>query len=125
MAEFRLKFSVAMVLAIVLSEAASFLWYGHYSPWHGHAGERYLLTALIADVVLVTIIQWIMAKYWSVRRIQDAAVLSTWLVLFYVSLQAPHAVYGLHHVSWFVFNGMHKFVQVFVISASLFYFRDY
>jgi hypothetical protein len=60
MAEFRIHFNVAMVIAVVLAEAVSMLWYAHNSPWGRRIGERYLLSALVCDAGLVVMVKFIM-----------------------------------------------------------------
>ena len=56
----KIHFNIAMVIAGVLAEAVSMLWYAHNTPWRHRIGERYLLPALICDVVLVCLIKYIM-----------------------------------------------------------------
>ena len=58
--EIKIHFNVAMVIAVVLAEAVSMLWYAHNSPWGHRIGERYLLATLVCDVGLVVMIKFVM-----------------------------------------------------------------
>jgi len=60
MADFHVSFNIAMVIAVVLGEAVSFLFYNHHSYWGRRIGERYLITAIVCDAVLVVLLKWIM-----------------------------------------------------------------
>lgn len=57
MAEVRFKFNVSMVIAIIAAELVSMLMYTHFTPWYHHIGYRYLISAVVADILLIYIIQ--------------------------------------------------------------------
>ena len=54
----KLSISVAIIVAIVAAEVLSLIWYSDSTPW-GRWGQRYWVAALVADVGLAFIIQWI------------------------------------------------------------------
>ena len=58
--DIKIHFNVAMVIAVVLAEAVSMLWYANNTPWGRRIGERYLLSALVCDVGLVVMIKFVM-----------------------------------------------------------------
>lgn len=58
--EIKVNFSVSMVIAVVLAEAMSFLWYNNNSPWGQRIGDRYLITALVSDIGLVVLLKFLM-----------------------------------------------------------------
>lgn len=60
MVDFHVQFNVAMVIAAVLGELVSLLFYNHHSAWGRHIGERYLLAAIVCDALLVVVLKWIM-----------------------------------------------------------------
>lgn len=57
MAEIRVKFNIAMVLAVLAAEIVSVVI--HYSPWYHSLGHRNIIAAIIADCVLVYILKLI------------------------------------------------------------------
>lgn len=60
MVDFHISFNVAMVIAAVLGELVSYLFYNHHTGWGRRIGERYLISAIVCDAVLVVILKWIM-----------------------------------------------------------------
>ena len=60
MAEITLSVSVALVIAIVVGEVLSTLWYSDSTPWGRHCNARYLLSAIGADIGLALLLQFIM-----------------------------------------------------------------
>ncbi|XP_071117628.1 uncharacterized protein [Haliotis cracherodii] len=123
--EIKVNFSVSMVIAVVLAEAMSFLWYNNNSPWGRRIGDRYLITALVSDVGLVVLLKFLMENYWSVGRWEDAAILSCFLTLVYMTLQAPHIVHNSNSFSHCFAHSVHKFCVMFVMLLALVYFRHY
>lgn len=59
MAEIRVKFNIAMVLAVLAAEIVSVVMYTHYSPWYHSLGHRNIIAAIIADCVLVYLLKLI------------------------------------------------------------------
>jgi len=59
MADLHISFSIAMVIAGILAEVVSVLWYNNHSPWGHRTGDRYLLTALVCDAGLVVGLKFI------------------------------------------------------------------
>ena len=59
MAEVRVKFSVSMVIALIVAELVSLIWYSHISPWHHHLGHRYLFPGILFDALVVYILKYI------------------------------------------------------------------
>lgn len=59
MAEIRVKFNVAMLLAILVAEILSVVMYTHYTPWYHSLGHRNLIAAIVADCVLVYLLKLI------------------------------------------------------------------
>ena len=60
--EIKLSVNIAVVAAVILGELVSMLWYSDSTPWGRHGGDRYLLSALAADVGLALLLQIIMAS---------------------------------------------------------------
>jgi len=120
------KFNVAMVLAVVLAEIVSVMWYSA-TPWSYRHGHRYIFTAIIADAILVVLVKWIIENFWSIRKWQDAAILSMWLSLVFACLQAPHEVHlsSDSSVAAFLYHVIHKILLMTVMTLSLFYFEKY
>ncbi|KAJ8305774.1 hypothetical protein KUTeg_016319 [Tegillarca granosa] len=125
MAEVRFKFNVSMVIAIIAAELVSMLMYTHFTPWYHHIGYRYLISAIIADILLIYIIQNIVDRHWSIRSWEDAAVLSLWLSLLFAGYQAPHVVHDTWSFSYFSYHVLHKFVFTFVLIFVMHSFRKY
>lgn len=114
-----------MVIAAVLGELVSLLFYNHHSAWGRHIGERYLLAAIVCDAVLVVVLKWIMEQYFTVRSWEEAAILALWLSLIYGTLEMPHIVHDHRSMSWFLGPWFHKFCVLFVMIFALFYFKNY
>ncbi|KAL5021857.1 hypothetical protein ScPMuIL_001012 [Solemya velum] len=114
--DLHIHFNVAMVIAAILGEVMSILWYSHHSYWGRHFGERYLLSAIVSDAGLVIILKWITEQYWSVGGWEDAAMLSMWLALLYACLEAPHCVCNANSFSHFFFHTLHKFCIMILFS---------
>ncbi|KAK7101149.1 uncharacterized protein [Littorina saxatilis] len=123
--EIKIHFNVAMVIAVVLAEAVSMLWYAHNSPWGHRIGERYLLSALICDAGLVVMIKFIIENHWSLRTWEDALFLSVWVALLYFCLEGPHSIHNANSFSRFFFHALHKLSVAFVMCWALLYFKDY
>ncbi|XP_045160503.1 uncharacterized protein LOC123525482 [Mercenaria mercenaria] len=125
MVDFHVTLNVAMVIAAVLGELVSFFFYNHHSAWGRSIGERYLLSAIVCDAVLVVVIKWIMGQYFTIRNWEDAAILAFWLSLIFFALEAPHVVHDHRSLSYFLGHWLHKFCVLFVMIFALFYFRNY
>ena len=54
--EVKLSVSVAVLVAVVLGELLSVIWYSDNMPWGRH-GERYIIAALCSDVALAFLVQ--------------------------------------------------------------------
>nr|KAG5705872.1 hypothetical protein BaRGS_030762 [Batillaria attramentaria] len=48
-----------MVVAVVVAEVVSMLWYANNPPWGHRIGDRYLLTALLSDTGLVFMLKFV------------------------------------------------------------------
>lgn len=59
MADLHIQFSIAMVIAGLLAEVVSVLWYNDRSPWGHRTGERYLLTSIVSDSLLVVLLKFV------------------------------------------------------------------
>ncbi|XP_076440324.1 uncharacterized protein LOC143279899 [Babylonia areolata] len=125
MAEIKIHFNVAMVIAVILAEAVSMLWYAQNSPWGQRIGERYLLSALICDAGLVVMIKFVMENHWRVSSWEDALFLSMWMALLYFCLEGPHVIHNARSFSRFFFHALHKLSVAFVMCWALVYFKDY
>nr|KAG5705873.1 hypothetical protein BaRGS_030763 [Batillaria attramentaria] len=123
--ELKIHFNVAMVIAVVLAEVVSMLWYAHNSPWGHHAGDRYLLAALICDAGLVIMLKFVTENYWRISTWEDALFLAVWVALLYFCLEGPHVVHNARSFSWFFFHAVHKLAVVFVMLFALVYFKNY
>lgn len=53
----QISFNLKMVVAIMLGELISGLWYSGFQHWGRDLGDRYLITAIICDVGLVIVLQ--------------------------------------------------------------------
>ncbi|KAL8582940.1 hypothetical protein ACOMHN_006484 [Nucella lapillus] len=125
MTEIKIHFNVAMVIAVVLVEVVSMLWYAHNSPWGHHIGERFLLAALVCDVGLVVMVKFVMENHWQVSNIEDAVILSVWVALLYFCLEGPHVIHNAGSFSRFFFHALHKLSVAFVMVWALVYFKNY
>ncbi|XP_061166079.1 uncharacterized protein LOC133175001 [Saccostrea echinata] len=125
MAEIRVKFNVAMVLAVVAAEILSLVMYTHYSSWHHSLGHRNLIAAIIADCVLVYILKLIKENFWDPKDWEDAAILSMWLALLYLGFQMPHVVHNTYSFTHFFFHVVHKFAISFVMLFIMERFKRY
>ncbi|XP_060074572.1 uncharacterized protein LOC132554282 [Ylistrum balloti] len=123
MAELHIQFSIAMVIAGILAEVVSILWYNDRSPWGHRTGERYLLTALVCDALLVVLLKFVTDQFYPIGRWEDGVMLSLFFALMYAALEAPHCVHNHRSFSWFFFHTIHKFLVCFVVVFALFYFR--
>lgn len=125
MVDFHIKFNLAMVIAAVLGELVSLLFYNHHSAWGRRIGERYLLAAIVCDAILVVVLKWIMDQYFTIRSWEDAAILAFWLSLIYGALEMPHTVHDHRSLSWFLAPWFHKLCVLFVMIFALFHFQHY
>lgn len=57
--EFRVQFSISMVIAAVAAEVMSVFWYNDHSPWGRRTGDRFMLAAIISDAILVIILKFL------------------------------------------------------------------
>lgn len=125
MVDLHVSFNLGMVIAAVLGELVSVLFYNNHSSWGRQIGERYLISAIFCDAVLVVILKWIMTQYFTIRNWEDAAVLALWLSLIYFTVEGPHVIHNHRSFSHFFVHALHKFVVLFVMIFALFHFRDY
>ncbi|XP_052777574.1 uncharacterized protein LOC128214909 [Mya arenaria] len=125
MVDFHVSFNMAMVIAAVLGELVSVLFFNHHSAWGRQIGDRFLITALVCDGILVVILKWIMEQYFTIRSWEDAAILAMWLALVYLTLEAPHVVHDHRSFSYFFVHALHKFAVLFVMIFALFHFKNY
>ncbi|XP_052273400.1 uncharacterized protein LOC127873564 [Dreissena polymorpha] len=125
MADFHVSFHIAMVIAAVLGELVSFMFFNGHSAWGRRIGDRYLITAFVCQAVLVVILKWIIDHYFSVHGWKDSAILALWLAAIYATLEAPHVVHDHHSLSYFFAHALHKFAVLFVMIFSLHHFRNY
>ena len=65
------------------------------------------------------------SNYWSVRKLEDAAMLAVCVGLLYACLEAPHSVWDHRSFSRFFFRTVHKMAVVFVMSMALHHFKNY
>lgn len=122
--ELKLTVSIALVVAILAAEAFSLLWYNERAPW-GRWGQRYWISALIGDLGLAFVIQWITSNYFSVNKWEDAAMLAVFIAALYSCLEAPHSVHDQRSFSHFFYNVVHKAAVVFIMSLCLYHFKNY
>merc|ERR1711963_1206975 len=121
--DINIRLKLAMVLAVIAVEAISMIWYAHGSPWGRRVGDRYFITAIVSDIGLVLILQFLIDNYWTVSKWEDAMMLSGWLTLLFMCLQAPHVV---HHSDSFYYafvHGLHKFSIMFAATFCLVHFK--
>ncbi|WAR24401.1 hypothetical protein MAR_038070 [Mya arenaria] len=111
MVDFHVSFNMAMVIAAVLGELVSVLFFNHHSAWGRQIGDRFLITALV--------------QYFTIRSWEDAAILAMWLALVYLTLEAPHVVHDHRSFSYFFVHALHKFAVLFVMIFALFHFKNY
>ncbi len=57
--DIHLNMSVSLVVAVIAAEVLSVLWYNDRSPWGRRQGERYFIAAILSDVGLAFLVQWI------------------------------------------------------------------
>lgn len=74
---------------------------------------------------LIHVNEFYYRNYWSVGRWEDAAILSCFLTLVYMTLQAPHIVHNSNSFSHCFAHSVHKFCVMFVMLFALVYFRHY
>lgn len=123
--EIKVNVTAGLVAAILLGEFLSFVWYSDNTPWGRRGSERHFLSAILADVGLAVILQWIMGSLWRVSKPEDAVWLAVGLALLYACLEGPHAIYSAHSTSAFFFHTLHKFVLVLTMVLTLWYLKDY
>jgi len=122
--DFNIRISVALVAAIVAGEVISFLWYSHNTPWGRRMAHRNFISAVLCDIGLAVILQWIVAHKWSVYKLEDALWLSGCFTLCYACLEAPHAVYNVDSLSNFFMHALHKFCLVLTMVMTMLYLKD-
>jgi len=123
--EIKLNVSAGLVAAILIGEFLSFVWYSDNSPWGRRVGSRHFLSAILADIGLAVVLQWVTGSLWRVYSPEDAVFLSLGITLLYACLEAPHYVYSARSTSTFFFHALHKFVLVLTMVLTLWYLKDY
>ena len=58
--EIKVNVTAGLMAAILLGEFLSFVWYSDNTPWGRRSSERHFFTALLADMGLAVLLQWIM-----------------------------------------------------------------
>lgn len=123
--DLKITISVAVVIAIAAAELLSVLIYSEQTPWGRWSIHRYWVAAVISDIGLAFMLQWIIRDFWTVYKWEEAAKLAMWVALLYASLEAPHTVYDQHSFTRFFYNVAHKGAVVFVMTMCLIHFKDY
>lgn len=125
MADLKLSINIGILASVIIGEIFSTLWYHDHSPWwHGH---RYWVAALVCDVGLAFVLQYITHNYWSVsyRDIEALAILSACLTLVLVCLEAPHYVHNGRSLRDYTFHALHKFLLMFIMMAVMDYCKKF
>ena len=58
--ELRVQFNIAMLIAVIFAKILNEIWFNRHSPWGRRFDDRYHVTSILCDAVLVVLLKYIL-----------------------------------------------------------------
>ncbi|KAK2168939.1 hypothetical protein LSH36_13g17012 [Paralvinella palmiformis] len=112
------NFPVTVVLAILVAELVSWLYYGFVANLALGAGDRYFPTGILCNIPVCIILRHIISEHFPVTKFQQAVKVSFMLTLFLSCMAAPSIVNNVSTLTIFLVHAFHRVIMLFSIIVT-------